>query len=111
MPGKPMDMAAVQALLKQDALAPKRGQKKDPTEERTVANWFKQHHILEGKCDNPDCGDTRTTVHSCSHSAKYHESDCPGDCEEIFDRGRNVVVKVKEKFICRYCFLAGVTLE
>lgn len=110
--GKPLDLTQIAGLLKADADAPRRGVKRDPTEERTVANWFKQNHNLSQLCQNPDCSDPRTTVHSCSHSSKYHEPDCLGNCEEIFDRGRTTTVKVKgDLFVCRYCFLAGVVGE
>ena len=96
-------------LLKQDANKPRRGgARKDPTAERTAANWFKQFHNLNGfVCENENCPDPRTTINACSRSPKYHEADCAGNCEQLFDRGKDVTVEVKGKHMCRYCFLDG----
>lgn len=103
-----LSMIEIQALLKADAAKPQRGVKKDPTAERTIANWFKQPVELEFWCENPDCTDTRTTVNACSHSAKFHDADCDKNCEQIVDVGRGNTIQIKGMRLCRYCFLAGV---
>lgn len=105
---EPLGMDFLKGLLKDDANKPKRGgPRKDPTAERTQANYFKLVHHLDSRCENEDCADPRTTVHSCTLSSKYHMHDCTG-CEEIEDRGKNVTVTVGDRELCRYCFLAGV---
>lgn len=98
----------IKNLLKEDATRPKRGgSRKDPTAERTQANWFKQYYHLNSRCEVKECHDKRTTVHNCSKSSKFHMHDCTG-CAEIEDRGRQVTATVHGKEMCRYCFLAGV---
>lgn len=98
----------VAALLKQ-ADAPKRGSRKDPTEVRNAATWFKlPHNLMDHVCANPDCGDPRTTVHECSLSSKFHAPDCnQTSCKEVEDKGIKVTAEVKGVWICRYCFISG----
>lgn len=62
-----------------------KGPKKDPTEPRIAATWFKLTVDIEHTCDNPDCSDPRPAG----------------------DRGRLTTVMIKSSFMCRYCFLAG----
>lgn len=79
----------------------RRGPRVDPTSVREINVWFKlPHHICHNDCEhrkektgnpergcwNPDCVDPRSPE---------------------TDRGVWVVVKVKEQWVCRYCFLAG----
>lgn len=99
----------IAALLALDANKPKRGgPRKDPTEVRTAATWFKLHHnLVDHVCANPDCPDPRTTVNECSLSGKFHAADCNQQCEQVEDKGRKTTVEIKGHWICRYCFLAG----
>jgi hypothetical protein len=56
------------------------------TEPREISVWYKQDHILRAAgCTNPDCIDVRP------HS----------------DMGRQIVIKLDNEFMCRYCFLDG----
>lgn len=66
--------------------------KKDPTQPRTLENWFAQFHRISAPCENPECVDDRRPPS---------------------DRGRNTTAPVpvgtgETLFICRLCFLAGV---
>lgn len=106
MAGESLDDDFIANLLKQDATKKRGGPRKDPTAERTQANWFKQNYHLNSRCEIEECHDVRTTVHDCSKSSKFHMHDCTG-CEEIEDRGRQVTATVGGIEICRYCFLAG----
>jgi hypothetical protein len=76
-------------LLREDANKPRRGgagTKRNELEVRELPVWFKaNHHLREGGCENPECGDPRPTTNS----------------------GRNVCVLVNNKWMCRYCFIAG----
>lgn len=67
-------------------LKPTRSPKGLATEPRVIGVWYKQNHIYkEEGCDNPDCKDARP----------------------YGDRGRNIVAKVGDKLMCRFCFLEG----
>ena len=86
----PLTPEQARALLKEDANKPKGGggkrTKADPTEVRELKVWFKlSHHIKEDGCDNPECVDPRPRG----------------------DKGTSVVVEVKGKSMCRYCFING----
>lgn len=72
--------------------------KTDNTEDRQINVWFKlNHHLCMSDCEhraqspttkacwNPQCVDTRSPD----------------------DRGTNIVAKVHDQYICRYCFLDG----
>lgn len=63
-----------------------RGPRKDPTEPRETGTWFKLNHTMrEEGCENPQCED-------------------PRDADDV---GRKAVALIKEKYMCRYCFLSG----
>lgn len=77
-----------------------RGPRTDPTAIREVNVWFKlPHHIC-----HPDC------EHRQENPAGPHQgcwnTECVDPRDKETDRGIWVVVKVKDKWICRYCFLA-----
>jgi len=56
------------------------------TEPREIGVFYKLNHLLrEEGCTNPNCVDTRPRG----------------------DRGRNIVVKIDDEYMCRYCFLDG----
>jgi len=59
--------------------------KKDPTEPRDYPTWWKLQQYY-GTCDNPDCEDVRV-----------------GGGPE----GHAMVAEIKERKVCRYCFLNG----
>lgn len=81
--GRPLDPTEIASILSQSK---GRGPTQDPTEPRVIQTWFKQNHITRKEaCDNVDCNDPR----------------------EPQDRGRNVVAKVKGKYMCHFCFLEG----
>ncbi len=87
----PLSREQAKALLIEDANKPRGGSgsrtKADPTLVREYQTWFKlSHHIREEGCDNPNCNDPRI---------------------KETDRGTNVVVQIKDKWVCRYCFLDG----
>lgn len=93
---KSLNLDQINDLLKADKAKKQRGPRKDITEPREIAVWFKLPHKVadfadaQGNeitphCENPDCKDPR-----------------PHD-----DRGRNVIAFIKGKMCCRYCFLAG----
>lgn len=86
----PLSREQALALLKEDAAKPKRGgggrTKADPTAIRELQTWFKlDHHIREEGCENPNCVDPRPKT----------------------DKGTNIVSRVKDTWICRYCFIDG----
>lgn len=68
--------------------------RKDPTQPRTLENWFAQFHRISAPCENPECVDDRRPPS---------------------DRGRNTTAPVLvpdgelqvTQFICRLCFLSG----
>jgi hypothetical protein len=67
-------------------LATKRQPRGVATEPRDINTWYKLDHMLRPDgCTNPDCVDDRP----------------------LGDRGRNIVFKMGNEFICRECFLAG----
>lgn len=84
---KALSLDQIQELVKKDsqkkAASPRT--KKDPTEPREYSTWWKLQHV-HGKCENENCVDTR-------------EGGGPN--------GSAMVAKVKEKDMCRYCFLDG----
>ena len=86
----PLSRDQALALLKEDANKPRGGgtrTKADPTLVRESTTWFKlSHRIREEGCENPNCNDPRRGTD---------------------DKGVNVVVYIKDKAICRYCFLDG----
>lgn len=77
-----------------------RSAKADPTEDRQINTWFKlNHHLCSTWCEHrTDPGNT--TGRSCWNP------NCV-DTRSAGDRGMEIVVKVKDQYICRYCFLAG----
>jgi hypothetical protein len=96
----------IELLLKQEAVSPTsrtggrstRGPKVDPTLTRDTPTWYRlQHHLCTEDCEhrkdspteracwNPECKDPR----------------------DLSDRGTNIVVRIKDKYTCRYCFLDG----
>lgn len=89
----PLSKEQARMLLIEDANKPQRGgggrTKADPTQVRTYQVWFKlNHHMREEGCDNPNCIDPRPKT----------------------DKGVKVCAAVKDKFICRFCFLDGYLL-
>jgi hypothetical protein len=84
----------INALLKESKTRAKRTPR-DVTEPREVTVWFKLYHhvadfehngeMVSPHCENPDCNDPRN----------------------ISDQGRGVVAVIKNKMMCRYCFLDG----
>jgi hypothetical protein len=80
MEGKPLSSEQIQNLL-----ANKKS-RTSSTEPRTVEVWFKQDHLFrEDGCDNNACTDPRPSS----------------------DRGRRIVVKIGDNYVCRFCFLGG----
>lgn len=61
------------------------GVPKDPTEPRELSTWWKLPQRF-GDCDNPECPDDRP-----------HRTTA----------GNTMVAPVKEKNMCRICFLGG----
>lgn len=56
------------------------------TEPREISVWYKQDHILRPEgCSNPNCADPRP----------HH------------DVGRQIVIKLGDEHMCRFCFLDG----
>lgn len=92
-------------LLKKEAM-PKPGgggrKAKDPTEPRTYQTWFALHHVF-GFCENPDCSDERPPIHESVYveNLKTHEM-LPEP-----STGNKMVASVKDRFMCRICFLVG----
>lgn len=89
----PLSRLEALKLLKEDANKPRRGggrTKADPTMVRELSTWMKlNHHIKEDGCDNPNCIDPRPKN----------------------DYGTNICAAVRDKYMCRYCFLAGWYLD
>lgn len=80
---KRLDMDQIAAALTSGR---SRGPKKDPTEPRETGTWFKLNHVMrEEGCENPNCEDPRDKT----------------------DTGTRAVALIKDKYMCRYCFLAG----
>jgi len=83
MPDRPLDQDEILAIL---AGGRGRGPRADPTEPRETMVWFRANTIIrEEGCDNPDCVDPRIKS----------------------DKGTNIVLEVRGKYMCRFCFLGG----
>lgn len=67
-----------------EILAPQSRSSTISTEPREISIWYKQNHVF-GTCENPDCSDPRPAG----------------------NRGREIMAKVNERKMCRYCFLGG----
>lgn len=88
MKGTPLTNDKIAELLTKTSTG--RGPKGPVTEPRIPDVWFKLHAVIrEEGCDNPECEDPRTKP------------------EQGKTNGTNIVVVIKEKHMCRYCFLAG----
>jgi len=99
---------AIQALLKDEAdrqaSGRSRGPKVDPTLDRTIPTWYKlNHHMCLSDCPH------RQEEGNINHKACWNPN-CV-DPRPSTDGGTNIVSKVKNQYICRYCFLAGYLLD
>lgn len=85
---KPIDAAAIQKLLNQPKKAGRRAKKVIDTTIRTYTLFFTKLDRKEGTCENPNCEDPRK------------------------GSGRRImVVNIRDKDMCRYCFLSGYGSE
>lgn len=109
MTGRPLDLADIGKLLKEDAQTPRRGggSKVDKTEDRSLQNWYTlYHHFCTPDCEHREQAPEGSTALERTHKACWNPN-CLDTTRSKDDRGTNIVVQVKEQWICRYCFIAG----
>jgi hypothetical protein len=106
--GRPLGLADISHLLKEEENKPKggsRGSKIDPTEERSINNWFKQQHHF---C-MPDCAHRSEAPEGSNAAARHNRAcwniNCLDKTRSDDDRSVVCVALVKNQWICRYCFL------
>lgn len=119
----PLDAAAIARLLQEEAQKPTgtRGPRVDPTADRTYTGWFRlNHHLCTPDCDHrtDPANPTATPITNTSGGISGFK---PGNacwnpnCEDhtrdkTKDRSVNAVARVKDQYICRYCYLANYLL-